>query len=106
MNENKITFGETTVEIPPVDYTRCNHSVTELDDDAKMLYCRKCKKHISSYEYIRHHIVDLAFLFKRITEGERQLHLKFEQIEVAKKQEARIKARIRRLKSKEEVVIG
>lgn len=99
--KNKIVFGETTVEIPPLDYVWCKHSVTELDDDAKMLYCQKCKKHISGYEFIRHHIVDLASLFKRITEAERQLKLKFEQVEVAKKHEARIKARIRRLKARE-----
>ncbi len=101
MTENKITFGETTIEIPPFDYTRCNHAVTKLDDDAKMLYCQKCRKHISAYEYIRHHVVDLAFLFKRIAEADRQLKLKFEQIGTLKKHENRIKARIRRLKSKE-----
>jgi len=98
---SKIVFGETTIEIPPLDYSHCNHAVTELDDDAKMLYCQKCKKHISAYEYIRRHVVDLAFLFRRIAEAESRLKLKFGQIETAIKHEQRIKARIRRLKQKE-----
>lgn len=98
---NKIVFGETTVEIPPLDYSHCNHAITELDDDAKMLYCQGCKKHISAYEYIRHHIVDLAFLFRRIEEAKKQMNMKFEQVEGLRKEETRIKARIRRQKSKE-----
>lgn len=98
---HKIVFGETTIEIPRKDYFGCKHPVVELDDDAKMLKCQKCDKYISAFEFIRKHVVDLAFLFKRIAEAERQLHLKFEQVEAAKKNENRIKARIRRLKSKE-----
>lgn len=101
MSENKITFGETTIEIPLLSYSHCNHAATELDDDAKMLYCQKCGKHISAYEYIRHHIVDLAFLFKRIAEAKRQLDLKFKQVESFRKEENRIRARTRRLEAKE-----
>lgn len=100
MKGNKITFGETTVEIPPLDYTRCKHAVTTLDDDAKMLYCRRCGKHISGYEFIRHHLVDLAFLFKRIKEAKSQMNMKFKQVESLRKEEARIRGRIRRLKSR------
>ena len=96
---SKITFGETTIEIPDRNWddkhcTKCLN--LELHDDTQLLVCKDCGKFSSAYTYLRNHLGEMGMSLRDLTGIKSEILIKRKVLEKLKRDERNAKSRIRK----------
>jgi len=97
----KITFGDTTIEIPDRKWSdkncqRCKEF--ELCDETQLLQCKACGKFSSPYSFLRDHLGRLGLFGSQLRKLKNEIKLKTKILEGLKRDEQNTKARIRNIK--------
>ena len=100
----KITFGDTTIEIPDRKWSDKNCQMCkefELCDETHLLQCKICGKFSSPYNFLHSRLGKLGLLGVQLRRLKAEIKLKSEILERLKRDEQNTRARIRNIKRNE-----
>ena len=83
----------------------CKHEQITLDGHSRTVRCIKCEKVFDPFDFLQTEVARIQDAWRRHDEVKRVLALRLESVDSLKKEEARLKARIKTSKAKADPVI-
>ena len=91
------------VEREPFNY--CRHDQITLDVHSRSVRCVKCEKVFDPFDFLQTEVARIQDAWRRHDDVRRDLAVRLESVDSLKKEEARLKARIKTAKAKADPVI-
>lgn len=86
-------------------YNFCNHDKISLDEHRRVVKCAQCDKVYDPFDFLRKEAARLEMVWRDHAHTRRSLNELIDRVDNLKKEEARLKARIKTAKAKIEPVV-
>lgn len=96
---------EQTLLIERAPYNFCSHDKISLDEHRRVVKCAQCDKVYDPFEFLHKEAARLDVVWRDYAHTRRSLNELIERVDNLKKEEARLKARIKTAKTKVEPVV-
>lgn len=96
---------EQTLSVEREPFGFCNHEKISLDEHSRTVRCAKCNKVFDPFDFLKNEVRRLQDAWERHRQVRQKLSEGLDRVEVLKKEEARLKGRIKTARAKAEPVI-
>jgi hypothetical protein len=93
-------IGEPPMTVKRVDFNFCKHTRIEADDHTRTLICHECNATLDPYDFVRKSAITIQQAWQNHAFTQKQLAELVDRVTTLKKEEARIKGRIKTARDK------